>query len=188
MAQRALFSFLALALLLAGCEKAPNTPAPGGEEQPNLTFAGFNARGTRLGVVEWEAQAATAQVYNQKKLARAQQVTIRYFQQGRQVSVAEADTAEIGTESHDILALGSVVLRASNGTVLETDRLRWENQRQRVSTESWVKVTRRGSVLTGRGMTADRDLEDVVVKEDVQISASSITDVRDQARDPGILR
>jgi hypothetical protein len=57
-----------------------------------------------------------------------------------------------------------------------------------VSTESWVKVTRRGSVLTGRGMTADRDLEDVVVKEDVQISASSITDVRDQARDPGILR
>ncbi len=188
MTRRCLALAAALALLLCGCEKAPDVPVPGGEEQPSLIFTGFSARGTRLGVLEWEARAATAQVYSQKRLAHAQQVTIRYFQQGRQVSVAQADAAEIGTESHDILALGAVVLKARNGVVLETDRLRWDNQRQRVSTESWVRVTRQGSVLTGRGLTADRNLEDVVVREDVKISASSITDVRDQARDPESLR
>jgi LPS export ABC transporter protein LptC len=175
---------LALALLIAGCEKAPSIQSAGGEEQPSLTFMGFSARGTRLGVLEWEAQAATAQVYSQKRVAHAQQVTIRYFQKGRQVSVAKADSAEIGTESHDILAIGSVVLKARNGVVLETDRLRWDNQRQRVSTDARVKVTRQGSVLTGRGLSADRDLEDVVVRQDVAISAASITDVREQAKDP----
>jgi LPS export ABC transporter protein LptC len=185
---KSLAAALALALLLSGCEKAPSIQPAGGEEQPSLTFMGFSARGTRLGVLEWEAQAATAQVYSQKRVAHAQQVTIRYFQKGLQVSVAKADSAEIGTESHDILAIGSVVLKARNGVVLETERLRWDNQRQRVSTDSRVKVTRQGSVLTGRGLSADRDLEDVVVREDVAISAASITDVREQAKDPELLK
>ena len=76
-----------------------------------------------------------------------------------------------------------MVLKAQNGVVLNTDRLQWDNQRQRVSTDSWVKVVRKGSTLTGRGLTADRNLEDVTVREDVTIEADSITDVRDQAKD-----
>jgi LPS export ABC transporter protein LptC len=174
---------LALLLALAGCEKAPRVAANKGEEQPSLTFEGFSARGTRLGQLEWEAQAATAQVYSQKKLARAQVVTIHYIQKGRQVSVAKADEAEIGTESHDILAWGNVELKASNGVLLYTDRLHWDNQRQRISTESAVKVVRKGSILTGRGLQADRNLEDVTVREDVKISSVSVGDLREQAQD-----
>ena len=57
---KSLAAALALALLFCGCEKAPSIQPAGGEEQPSLTFTGFSARGTRLGVLEWEAQAATA--------------------------------------------------------------------------------------------------------------------------------
>jgi len=174
---------LACLLGLAGCEKPPVAPAQTGEEQPPLTFTGFTARGTHGATLDWEANADTAQVYSKRQLARVQSVRIRYFQKGKLVSVAKADTADLGTETHDILASGEVELRAQNGVTLYCDRLKWDHKRQRVSSDGAVRVVRKGSVLTGRGFSADRDLEDVVVREDVRIEASSITDAREQAKD-----
>jgi LPS export ABC transporter protein LptC len=173
---------LALGLLglMPGCEKAPASRAPSAEEQASLVFSGFTAQGTKDGVKEWEAEAVTAQVFNQKKMARAQNMKIRYFQKGQLASVAQAREAEIGTESNDLLAWGNVVLRANNGVVLYADRLRWENKRGRLSSDGPVKVVRQGSVLTGRGLVADRNLEDVVVREDVQITTAPVSEVRKQ--------
>lgn len=170
---------LALALLgLAGCEKLPSLPLPGALEKPSLVFDGFTATGTRLGEKLWEARAATAQVFNDKKLARVQNVSIRYFKNGKVVSRARADEADLNTQTEDIAAQGNVVLQAQNGAVLYTSRLRWDQKHQRVSTEDWVKVVKEDSILTGKGLIADRDLEDVVVKENVQIFARNLGAVK----------
>ncbi len=172
---------LAACLLLAvlpACEKLPSLPASSGPEKPSLVFDGFTAEGTRLGVKLWEAKAATAQVYNDKKMAKVQDVSIRYFQDGRVVSRARADDADINTQTNDILASGHVVLQARNGAVLYTSRLRWDQKRQRVSTDEYVKVVKGDSILTGKGLVADRQLENVVVKEDVRIFARNLGAVK----------
>lgn len=179
------FTIAALFLLLAlwGCEKAPRAPGSEEGEKASISFDGFKARGTRLGKLIWEAEARTAQVYAQRKAARAQEVRIRYLQDGRLASLATAREAELGTESHDIQAWGDVVVRSQNGVVLYAQRLNWDNRRQRLSSDGPVKVVRKDSVLTGRGLVADRDLQDVTVREDVSISAPSVNSLREQAEE-----
>src|SRR4051812_5630948 len=92
-------SLLAL-VLLAGCETQPQAPSPDAAAKPSLIFEGFTAQGARAGIKEWEARATTAQVYQGKRLAKAQHVVIRYFQKGVEVSQAQSDEAEISLDSH----------------------------------------------------------------------------------------
>jgi LPS export ABC transporter protein LptC len=173
----------AFLLAAAGCEKPPEVPQGNQAEKPSLAFEGFRAEGTRLGVKEWESTARTAQVFQTSKLARAQQVFVRYFQKGQEVSQVQSDSAEINLDDHDILAMGHVILRSSKGAVLYTDRLRWQNQSQVISTDAWVKVIKGDNVLTGRGLTADRELEHVEVKEQVQVRAKSLEEARETAKE-----
>jgi LPS export ABC transporter protein LptC len=169
---------LAFLAVLAGCEKAPAPQGQSVEEKPGLIFTGFTSRGTHLGALDWEATARTAQVYQAHKLARAQRVSIRYFKNAKLISRAEADEAEINTSSNDILAWGNVRLSARNGVVLYTDRLKWENHRQRLTTDSEVRVIRGASELTGKGLVADKDLTNVEVKENVRIISRNLKEVR----------
>lgn len=170
---------MAIALaFVAGCEQAPQPRGKTGEEKPGLIFTGFTARGTRLGVLDWEASARTAQVYQARKLAEAQQVSIRYFQKAKLISQADADEAEINTQSNDILAMGNVRLSARNGVVLYTDRLSWDHRRQRLTTDSEVRVIRGTSELTGKGLVADRELTNVEIKENVRITSRSLKEAR----------
>src|SRR3954470_18336334 len=150
------FGLMLILILTASCEKIPEGPSSEEQAKPSLVFEGFTAQGTRAGVKEWEAQAKTAQVYQAKHLAKAQQVIIRYFQKGKEISLAQSDDAEINLETHDILAYGHLVLRGANGVVLYTERLKWNNQKERISSDAWVKVIKGDNVLTGRGLSADR--------------------------------
>src|SRR3954470_7513402 len=102
-------------VLLAGCETQPEAPSGDAAAKPSLIFEGFTAQGTRAGIKEWEARATTAQVYQGKRLAKAQHVVIRYFQKGLEVSQSQSDEAEISLDSHDLFAFGHVVLRSSTG-------------------------------------------------------------------------
>lgn len=166
-------------LLLAGCEAPlPQQAAKAAEGAPSLVFEGFRARGTFKGVKQWEAEATRAKVYQGSQNAKADDVEITYFQGGRAVSQATARHADIDLKDYDLSAEGDVVVRAKNGVMLATERLSWDNARQEVRTRSRVKVWRGNSILTGRGLVADRRLEKVEVQEDVKIEAASVEDLR----------
>jgi LPS export ABC transporter protein LptC len=168
-----------LALALSGCEApVPGAARRSADNAPSLVFEGFKARGSFKGVKQWEAQAVRARVYNATQSASAEQVEITYFQGGRAVSHARADHADIDLKGYDLVADGNVLVRAQNGVLLSTDKLSWDNSLQQVSTRSRVKVWRGNSVLTGRGLIADRRLENVQVQEDVKIEAANIQELR----------
>jgi LPS export ABC transporter protein LptC len=160
---------LALAALAAGLLA---------QEKPSLMFDGFKARGTLKGVKQWEAHAAHARVFQGSQLAQAMDVTIVYFQKGKAVSHATADNAEINLKSYDLEAQGHVVVHGQNGVVLQTERLSWNNADQEVRSSARVRVLKGGSVLTGRGLLADRRLEKVEVQEDVKVETASVEELR----------
>lgn len=174
-----LLALAALLLVAAGCEEPiPAAKAAQGEDAPSLAFEGFKARGTFKGVKQWEAEATRAKVYQGTQNAKAEDVEIVYFQAGKPVSRARADRADINLKNYDLVAEGDVVVHGQNGVLLSTDRLSWDNTLQEARTRSRVKVWRGSSVLTGRGLVADRKLEKIEVQEDVKIEAASVEDLR----------
>ena len=173
-----------LALGAAGCSQPPAvspSSASGqtrSEETASLVFEGFKARGTLRGVKQWEAVASHARVFYGSQKAKAEEVEITYFQNGREVSHATARKADIDMDTFDLLAEGDVVVKAANGVVLLTERLAWDNDFEQVRTRSKVRVLKGGSWLTGIGLVADRKLEHVEVQQDIKIEAASVTELR----------
>jgi LPS export ABC transporter protein LptC len=182
--------FLALAPLLVclclSCTPPPPPPAPPApgkdKEKSSLIFRGFSATASHDGVVLWEAHAERARVNRLGQGAHAEVVTLVYFKHSRVVSRARADRAEIDLKDYDIVADGSVEVRSSNGVVLRTPHLNWDNRAQRISSESKVMVLRGHTVLTGRGFTGDRDLRDVRILSDVQAEAASVGALREDSK------
>ncbi len=176
--KRLAFLFLCAALLPA-CEKMPVAAAKAaGAEEANLSFRGFKVRASHEGVLVWEAQAVSAKVYQAAHRAEAQQVTMTYFQNGRAVSWAEADRADIDLKSYGVKARGDVKVKGRNGVVLTTTQLDWDNATQIATSQAQVRVQRKGTVLTGWGLHADRALQDVRILRDVQAEASSVKELQ----------
>lgn len=177
---KTLVLIIGLAALMGGCEEPIKAGGAQGspEDAPSLVFEGFKARGTFKGVKQWEALATRARVYQGSQIAKADDVEITYFQSGRPVSHASAKHADIDLKEYDLEAEGEVLVKAQNGVLLATERLSWDNGKQEVRTKARVKVWRGNSVLTGRGLVADRRLEKVEVQEDVKIEAASVEELR----------
>ena len=150
----------------------------GALDKPSLVFDGFKARGTLKGVKQWEAQATHARIFNGSQMASAEDVTITYFQKGRPVSRATARSAEINLKNHDLEAQGDVVVHGQNGVVLSTQELSWDNAKELVHTAARVRVVRGNSVLTGKGLVADRRLSKVEVQDDVKVESASVQELR----------
>lgn len=181
----ALFFLLALCLPLA-CVRAPAAhPAPAakkGKPAPSLLFQGFSARASHDGVLVWEAQADRARVDHTGQKAHGEVVTVVYFRHGRVVSHARADRADIDLKDYNIDADGAVEVHSSEGVVLQTPHLYWDNRLQKISSASPVKVIRGHTVLTGDGFVGDRDLDDVRILRNVQAEAVSVEDLREESK------
>jgi LPS export ABC transporter protein LptC len=174
---------LAFLLPLAACEKLPQAEAPSKEDSANLSFHGFKVRASHEGQMLWEAEAAYAKVYQQSHRAEAQQVTLTYFQNGRRVSQAWADRADMDLSDYDVKARGHVKVKGSNGVLLLTEQLDWDNTLQMATSPVKVRVERKGTVLTGWGMRADRALQDVRILREVEAEAQSVDELRQTGAD-----
>lgn len=168
--------------LLGACRRVPvETASAANADKPSLLFQGFGARASHLGTLVWEAHAVRARVFDADQRAVAEDVTIDYYINGKKVSTAHAKLARMNLRSYDLEAEGDVKVQSEQGVVLTTSRLSWDNQRQRASSTARVRVLRGGAVLTGRGFTADRDLHDLRILEDVQAEAVSVEQMRKEA-------
>lgn len=176
---RRLALLLLCAAWLPACEKMPVGKAKAlGEEEANLSFRGFKVRASHEGVLVWEADAERAKVFQAVNRAEAEQVNLTYFQDGKAVSWAQADKADMDLKDYGIKARGNVRVQGRNGVVLTTSQLNWDNVTQIATSQAKVRVERKGTVLTGWGLRADRALQDVRILRDVQAEAESVEGLR----------
>lgn len=173
--------FLSLLALLPACEKMPVALTQSGvADSPSLSFRGFKVRASHEGVLVWEAEAVSAKVFQAAHQADASKVTMTYFQGGKAVSWAEADRADIDLKDYGVKARGNVRVKGQNGVILSTTQLDWDNVTQIATSKAKVRVQRKGTVLTGWGLRADRALQDVRILRDVQAEAESINTLREE--------
>ena len=136
---------------------------------PDQEVSDFVATETDQGALEWKMYARSAATYRSRNTVVARAVRIDFFdEKGERSSTLNAREGEMNDLTHDMIARGDVVIQTTEGTRMTTDRLQFFNKRQRIQTDSFVRVDRRGDVLTGWGFESDPELKDFQFKRQVK--------------------
>jgi LPS export ABC transporter protein LptC len=169
---------------LLGCTQDPPTirlaAISGGSEEPTMLFEGFRMVSTKGKTVEWEFTARAAQIYEKINLAKAQDIQILYWRNGKVISTLTADRAVIQTDTNDMRAEENVVMVSHEGVLLYTERLNWNHTKEIIYTDLPVRVVREGSVLTGVGLETDSELKHLEVLSDVKIKVRSLEELENK--------
>jgi LPS export ABC transporter protein LptC len=129
----------------------------------------FVTQETDSGRVQWKLAAPKATRYNAKNVFMLDNPKIEFFDQmGNLQTTLTAKNGEYSVLNHDMLAYGNVVATSTKGEILETDSLRYLNEKDKIVSDSHVKLTRGHDVITGIGMEADHTLDSVNIKRNMR--------------------
>ena len=87
---------------------------------------------------------------------------------GQITSTLVSDSGIIRENSKRLEVWGDVKVMSNNGVSLEADSLFWDQERDSVTTESFVRITHRGNVQTGYGLQSDNSLTNFRIKREVK--------------------
>lgn len=136
---------------------------------PDQEFSDFTTLESDSALVRWTLKAPVARVYNGRKLLVTDDPRIEFFDEhGQLASILTADKGEYNQITHDLTALGRVVVTSVEGYVLETETLVWVEKLGEIHSEDFVKFTRGSDILTGYGLRGDPGLRDVEIKRNVK--------------------
>ncbi len=165
------FTALMLAgiVALAACDrKEPGEPAGQASGIPDETVTDFATQESDSGRVQWTLRAPRADRFNARNVFVMDDPTIEFYDRmGNLQTTLTADKGEYLLDSHDMLAYGNVVAVSFKGEVLETDSLRYLNEKDKIVSDSFVRLTRGRDVVTGIGLECDHTLESVQIKKNV---------------------
>jgi LPS export ABC transporter protein LptC len=166
-----------LALLLAGCQGKPASTSSGSDIAiPDQEARDFTLTESSEGKKSWTLYASYAAMYNDRGLVDARTVRIDFFNaKGDRYSTLTADQGKVFQRTDNLEARGRVKITTASGVTLETDSLQWINTRSRIVSDAFVRVTRKGDVVTGTGFESDASLDHFHLSHQVQ------AEVREQA-------
>jgi LPS export ABC transporter protein LptC len=163
---------------VCGCGKSakiqPKLPISGGiEDIPNFVMEGFKMKSTDKGKVRWEITARAAQIFELKKKAYAQSVIMVHYDEMDKKTFLYGDRAEINTDTNFMIITGNVKAVSSEGAIIQTQKLFWDDKLKKMYTDDEVTITRQGSVLKGIGFESDAGFKNVEIKRRVRLKAET---------------
>lgn len=166
-------------IILAGCEHRkiqPRLPATEKIENiPNYIIQGFNLTTTEKGVKQIELIAESAQVFEMKKMIFAQKLEMKNYGKDGSITVLNADNAIINTENNSFKATGNVKIKVSNGIIIITDSIFWDDVQKKVIGDGPVSIIKGKNVISGIGFQSDINMQDIRINKKVKLKTKDIT-------------
>lgn len=156
------------AALAAGCRRS----GPRLLLQPRQTLDGFSLSQSYRSQPSWDLHSPHAELPEQSQQAVLESPKLQFYKAGKLASVLTASYGTVGMKDYDV-ALSTRVVATSleDGSTLETEELRYSNQRKKFFTEKDVLVKKPAGVLRGRGLEATPDLSEIrIFKQRSEIS------------------
>jgi LPS export ABC transporter protein LptC len=159
-----------LATIVLGCnDKGAKEASVQAAQFPDEIVMEFVTQETDSGRVRWKLAAPRALRYTAKNVFVMDNPKIEFYDEmGNLQTSLVAKNGEYSLATHDMLAYGDVVATSTKGEILETDSLRYLNEKDKIVSDSFVKLTRGGDVVTGIGMECDHTLDSVDIKKNVR--------------------
>jgi LPS export ABC transporter protein LptC len=113
-----------------------------------------------------EVWAGYIAVYDDSDLAVLKDsIHVDFFdKEGKHNSVLTADSGIVHFKNENLEAMGNVKVVSDSGIVLETQKLNWDNQKQKVISDVPVKFTTPEDTLLGDSFISDPDLKNYEIR------------------------
>jgi len=144
-----------------------NTPSP-----PEQVLNKFSAYGTKEGKKIWYLTAEKAYVYESKNIALLEKFNVKFFKTDKNTnlptnqisSVIKSNSGEMDIGKNDFHTIGKTTVITADNEILECEDLKYVDREKKIFTDSSVVITRKDSVIKGKGLEATPDLSSVIVK------------------------
>ena len=169
-----IFPALAVLLLLlsacAGDEDVETVDSADFGLEPDLVMTDFDySASTGNDRKNWDLHCVVAEKYDTLRRFLFKDVIFKLYDGG---SVRAVLTSRYGVATYNdrnMTARSNVRLVFNDGTVLTTESLTWDNRRQLLRTEEFVRIVKpNGDTVTGYGLTMDRNAQKIVIKNRVK--------------------
>jgi len=153
--------------LVCSCGKAEfRGLIPEGTAQNPMTMEEFKLIETKGGIIRTKVMSDFAVVESDTKKMRGKKITVlSYNPDGKFVSRLTSDTGIVYTDNNNMEAIGNVVLTGTNNTRLETAKLTWFFNTNRIFSDVPVVIYKGNNIMRGIGLEADVRMEDVSLKK-----------------------
>jgi LPS export ABC transporter protein LptC len=171
----------------SACNQEPpklSLPSYPKQAEPTVLFEGFHMRSMNSDSPEWDFSARAAQIFERDQWARAQDISVIYYDKGKPVSTLTAGRGFFETQGRNMRAEQNVVMVSQEGSILKTELLQWDNTKNKIFTDRPVTVIREGNVLTGIGLLADSELKHIEILSRVDIRVRSWKSLQNVAPSP----
>jgi len=97
---------------------------------------------------------------NSRQTFLDQGVHVDFFDSyGRHSSVLTSERGNVDEATNNLEATGNVVVTSDSGVVVVTNKLFWDNARQKIFSDAFVKITSPTEQLQGQGFESDQNLK-----------------------------
>jgi LPS export ABC transporter protein LptC len=161
---RILFFLVYVLLLANGCEEKIKPSVLGGVSSATLpTQESWNTTitFTDSGIVKAILKAGHLSAFEASKQTILDNgVHLDFFDEaGNHSSVLTSLTGKVDESTNNLEAIGNVVVVSDSGVVVETEKLFWDNARQLIHSNDFVKITSPKEKLQGHGFESDQNLK-----------------------------
>jgi len=159
---------LVAATLAAACEESGARPtttvqAPDSADQ---VLEGFSHHATNDGIRRSRVQADTAFFYEATQITNLVNVKVTFYDlKGAESSTLTAKSGLYRWQDGSMEANGNVVVVSPDGRRLATERLRYDNASNQISTDRRFSFDRGGEHLEGNSFRSDPDFRNVVTDQ-----------------------
>ncbi|OGS20873.1 MAG: LPS export ABC transporter periplasmic protein LptC [Elusimicrobia bacterium RIFOXYA2_FULL_39_19] len=135
-----------------------------GSEQILKDFVAFESE---KGVKQWTLKSAEAVINDSQKNVQLKAFTVDFYDKdGITIkSVLKADAGRMDTSKNDFYTKGRTTMKSTVDGLLESTDLYYKAQTKLIYGDSYVKLTRKDSVIEGSGFEATPDFSSVIIKE-----------------------
>ncbi len=162
---RTMMFLVALSMMFLGCEeKIRPTALPEVDSKTIPHQESWNSTITisDSGIVNAIINAGYIRVYEEpRRTLLSEGVVVDFYDEaGVKTSVLTSLEASVNDLTNDLEAWGNVVVVSeSDGTVLRTERLFWDNRRELIHTPEFVRIVSPHEKIQGTGFEAEQNLK-----------------------------
>lgn len=138
------------------------------EETPpttEQTIEKFVITETKDGKINTVLEAESAVIDENKKMVYLMLPKVKFYQDGKFMSILISETGEINLENNNIKALGKCTLDTVENEHLQTRDVSYDAATKIISSDNDIKITRKTETIYGKGFKSDVDLNKIIIKK-----------------------